>query len=75
MLAEMPLLLAFSHRPGTMRIRLRKRKPIRATWLGRPFLNKVNGDRFSIHQQETTLLDNQKAAFWRRLIGLMVIIA
>ena len=37
-----------------MRIRLRKRKPIRATWLGRPFLNEVNGDRFSIHQQETT---------------------
>jgi hypothetical protein len=23
-------------------------------WLGRPFLNKVNGDRFSIHQQEAT---------------------
>ena len=37
-----------------MRIRLRKRKSIRATWLGRPFLNEVNGDRFSIHQQETT---------------------
>jgi len=31
--------------------------PIRclcATWLGRPFLNKVNGGRFSIHQQEAT---------------------
>jgi hypothetical protein len=23
-----------------------------ATWLGRPFLNKVNRGRFSIHQQE-----------------------
>jgi hypothetical protein len=28
MLAEMPLLLAFSHKPGMMRMRLRKRKPI-----------------------------------------------
>jgi len=37
-----------------MRIRLRKRKPIRATWVGRPFLNKVNGGRFSIHQKEAT---------------------
>jgi len=38
--------------PGTMRMRFVKRKPIGATWLGRPFLNKVNGGRFSIHQQE-----------------------
>src|SRR6266481_7658802 len=29
-----------------------KRKPVGATWLGRPFLHKVNGGRFSIHQQE-----------------------
>src|SRR5258706_10243665 len=35
-----------------MRMRFLKRKPIGATWLGRPFLNKVNGGRFSIHQQE-----------------------
>ena len=33
-------------------MRFLKRKPIGATWLGRPFLNKVNGGRFSIHQQE-----------------------
>ena len=25
---------------------------MRATWLGRSFLNKANGGRFSIHQQE-----------------------
>jgi hypothetical protein len=35
-----------------MRMRFLNRKPIGATWLGRPFLNKVNGGRFSIHQQE-----------------------
>ncbi len=29
-----------------------KRKPVGATWLGRTSLNKVNGGRFSIHQQE-----------------------
>jgi hypothetical protein len=32
-------------------VHLRKRKPIGATWLGQPFLTKVNGGRFSIHQQ------------------------
>jgi hypothetical protein len=35
-----------------MRMRFLKRKPIGATWLGRPFPHKVNGGRFSIHQQE-----------------------
>src|SRR6266481_4096884 len=29
-----------------------KRKPVGATWLGRTSLNKVNGGRFSIHQNE-----------------------
>src|SRR5260221_3818868 len=33
-------------------MRFPKRKPIGATWLGRPSLQKVNGGRFSIHQQE-----------------------
>jgi len=27
-------------------------EPFGATWLGRPFPNKVNGGRFGIHQQE-----------------------
>src|SRR6266699_2043161 len=35
-----------------MRKRFLKQKPIGATWLGRPFPNKVNGGRFGIHQQE-----------------------
>ena len=34
------------------RIRFPNRKRRGATWLGRPFLSKVNGGRFSIHQQE-----------------------
>ena len=38
-------------------MRFLKRKPIGATWLGRPFLSKVYGGRFSIHQQEAAPLE------------------